>query len=70
LHESCKNCEEILLEFIPYAEKHYQPKKLSFAYYNTLLNDNPAIQDEKTPSFLIFIDQQHKNPFQLEAEDL
>jgi len=70
LHESCKRCEKILLEFIPFAEKHYQPKKLSFGYYNTFLNDNPVIQDEKTPSFLVFIDQQLQTPFQLEAEDL
>jgi len=70
LHECCKSCEHILLEFIPFAEKHYHPLNLSFGYYNTFLNDNPVIQDEKTPSFLVFVDQQLQTPFQLEAEDL
>ena len=69
LNENCRNCGEVLQKYLPFAEKHSEDKVV-FGYFNTFLNDNPVIQDEKTPSFLIFIDQQHQSPFQLEANDL
>lgn len=54
-------------QFIAFAERHFDEKVIAFGYFNTVLNDNPLIQDEKFPSFLIFIDQQHQSPFQLDA---
>jgi hypothetical protein len=45
-------------------------KKVKFGYFNTFLNDSPVIQDEKAPSFLIFLDQNHQSPFQLEGGDI
>lgn len=43
---------------------------MAFGYFNTFLNDHPVIQDEKTPSFLIFLDQHIQSPFQLEGGEL
>ena len=65
LNEHCADCDEILKNFIPFAEGHYQEKTLTFGYFNTFLNDNPIIQDEKAPSFLVFVDEQFDRPFQL-----
>lgn len=69
LNEHCAACESILRVFIPYAEANYDQTLVTFGYFNTFLNDHPIIHDEKTPHFLIFVDQQYQSPFEMPAND-
>ena len=70
LNEHCWNCDEILRNFIPFAEKNYDQEKLGFGDFDTFLNDSPVIIDEKVPTFLIFIDDQFERPFQLDPANI
>lgn len=43
---------------------------MAFGSFNTFLNDHPVIHDEKTPSLILFLDQNFDSPFELAAADL
>ncbi len=66
----CPNCQEVLERYIAFAEENFSAGEVAFGHFDTLLNDHPVIQDEKTPSLLIFIDKNFQNPFELAAESL
>lgn len=66
----CPSCAAVLAEYQQLAAEAQFSGEVAFGCFNTFLNDHPVIHDEKTPSLILFLDQNFEAPFELGAGDL
>ena len=69
LTENCQACPAILEQYQQFAADYPRKEEVTFGHFNTLLNDHPAIRDEKTPNLIIFAEERHHAPYEMPADD-